>query len=227
MCCAPGRSARSRSPEPGSPNAARERFFGTRSTPRPPVSPDALALHGRLIVTDLHADSPIWRRDVLDRSDLGHFDFTRMAEGGGAVQGFLMVTESPMVINGGGISDKSDQLTAHGIVDQWPLRAILDQTERALYLGGKLHRFAERSGGTVRLIRTAKDLATMLAARRADPAVRGADLGLEGADGTGYGRQRDPLSVGESSRRSTFGNKSRAQTGGTRRMSLTFYDEGS
>ncbi|WP_206073172.1 dipeptidase [Erythrobacter colymbi] len=163
-----------------------ERIFGTRSTPRPPVSATALELHEKLIVADLHADSLIWRRNLLHRSDLGHFDFPRMAEGGGAVQGFLVVTESPKVITGGGISDKSDQLTALGIVDQWPLRAILDQTERALYLGGKLHRFVGRSGGTVRLIRTAQDLAAMLAARRADPAVRGAYLGLEGADGTSY-----------------------------------------
>lgn len=163
-----------------------EHVFGTRSPPRPPVSADALALHARLVVADLHADSLIWRRDLLHRSDFGHFDFPRMAEGGGAVQGFLVVTESPKVITGGGISDKSDQLTALGIVDQWPLRAILDQTERALYLGGKLDRFAERSGGAVRLIRTADELAAMLAARVADPAVRGAYLGLEGADGTGY-----------------------------------------
>jgi microsomal dipeptidase-like Zn-dependent dipeptidase len=163
-----------------------ERLFGTRSLPAPAVSAEARALHDRLLVADLHADSLIWRRDLLHRSDLGHFDFPRMAEGNGAVQGFLVVTESPKVITGGGISDKSDQLTALAIVDQWPLRAILDQTERALYLGGKLHHFCARSGGRIRLIRSADDLSAVLAARAADPAVRGAYLGLEGADGTGY-----------------------------------------
>jgi microsomal dipeptidase-like Zn-dependent dipeptidase len=163
-----------------------ERFFGTRGAPAPSVSAEAAALHARLLVADLHADSLIWRRDLLIRRELGQFDFPRMADGNGAVQGFLVVTESPRTITGGGISDKSDQLTALAIVDQWPFRAIVDQTERALYLAGKLHRFCDRSQGEIRLIRTAGDLRATLAARQADGRIRGAYLGLEGADGTSY-----------------------------------------
>lgn len=164
-----------------------ERIAGTRPPPAPRQPPEAAqALHARLTIVDLHADSLIWRRDLLRRSSLGHFDFPRMADAGGALQGFLVVTEAPREVIGGGLADKSDRLTTVGIVDQWPLRAIVDQTERALYLGGKLARVCERSNGRVRLVLDREGLARLLDDRARDPNLRGVFLGLEGADGTKF-----------------------------------------
>ncbi len=164
-----------------------EQLFGTRALPAAsPPDQDVQALHNRLVVVDVHADTLIWRRDLLRRGRWGHFDFPRMADGGVAVQGFLVVTEAPRDVVGGGLTDKSDRLTALGLFDQWPSRAITNQVDRALYLGDKLHRFCDRSEGRIRMIRSADDLRAILASRGAGQDVRGAYLGLEGADGTGY-----------------------------------------
>ncbi|MCA3155526.1 MAG: membrane dipeptidase [Burkholderiales bacterium] len=161
-----------------------ERLFGVKALPPHQTGPAAQELHKTLIVADLHADTLIWRRDLLRRSNLGHFDFPRMADGGVAVQGFLVVTEAPREVIGGHLSDKSDRLTALGAFDQWPLPAIVDQTVRALYLGRKLERFAERSKGRVRLVRNRDELQAVLDARHSGQDVRAVYLGLEGSDGT-------------------------------------------
>lgn len=163
-----------------------ERLFGYRPEPIRPASPKALEMHRNMVVADLHADSLMWRRNLLKRSDIGHFDFPRMQDGGGAVQGFLVVTEAPKVTIGGNISDKSDRLTALGIFDQWPLQAIMDQTERALYIGGKLEAFTHRSNGAIKQVRTSAELQSVLDQRAAGKDVRAVYLGLEGADGTKY-----------------------------------------
>lgn len=161
-----------------------ERLFGVKAPAPHPVPAAAQAVHDRLLVADLHADTLIWRRDLLRRGDLGHFDFPRMQDGGLAIQGFLVVTEAPREVIGGGLTDKSDRLTALGVFDQWPLPAIVDQTERALYLGSKLGAFCRRSEGRIRLIRTATELKSALDARAAGQDVRAVYLGLEGSDGT-------------------------------------------
>lgn len=164
-----------------------EHLFGTRALPDPPaVSGLAKELHKRLVVADIHADTLIWRRDLLRRSTLGHFDFPRMADGGVALQGFLVVTEAPREVIGGGLTDKSDRLTALGVFDQWPARAITRQVDRALYLGSKLERHCARSQGRIRMIRRSGDLSELLNRRAGGEDVRGVYLGLEGADGTNY-----------------------------------------
>ena len=45
------------------------------------VSDEARALHKSLVIGDLHADSTLWQRDLLERSDRGHVDIPRMREG--------------------------------------------------------------------------------------------------------------------------------------------------
>ena len=163
-----------------------EHLYGTKPAPPRVVSPAARTVHQRLTVADLHADTLIWRRDLLQRRRIGHFDFPRMQEGGGAVQGFLVVTEAPKTTVGGQIADKSDRLTALGLFDQWPLAAVTDQAERALYIGRKLKQFADRSAGKIQLVRTGQELGDVLGARGQGLDVRAVYLGLEGADGTKY-----------------------------------------
>src|ERR1044071_7519828 len=57
------------------------------------VTPAAAALHATLDVADMHADSLLWKRDLLGRSDRGHVDLPRLIEGHYALQVFSSVTK--------------------------------------------------------------------------------------------------------------------------------------
>src|SRR5689334_18831601 len=59
------------------------------------ASEAAKELHKRLLIADLHADTLLWNRDLLKRSDYGHVDVPRLIEGNVAVQGFTVVTKTP------------------------------------------------------------------------------------------------------------------------------------
>ena len=59
------------------------------------ASERAVELHKRLLVADLHADSLLWSRDLLDRSSRGHVDIPRLIEGNVALQAFTIVTKTP------------------------------------------------------------------------------------------------------------------------------------
>jgi hypothetical protein len=45
------------------------------------ITPAAQALQSTLDVADMHADSLLWKRDLLTRSDRGHIDLPRLIEG--------------------------------------------------------------------------------------------------------------------------------------------------
>ena len=64
-----------------------------------PVSEAARALHGRLVVGDWHADSLLWKRDLLERGTRGQVDLPRLEEGGVALQVFTAVTKTPAGMN--------------------------------------------------------------------------------------------------------------------------------
>lgn len=50
---------------------------------KPPyvVSERAKALHEKLFVADMHADSLLWRRDLLEKSSIGQVDVPRLIKG--------------------------------------------------------------------------------------------------------------------------------------------------
>ena len=56
------------------------------ATPLPRVSPATRALHGRLQIADMHADTLLWRRSLLDRADRGQVDLPRLEAGNVALQ---------------------------------------------------------------------------------------------------------------------------------------------
>jgi hypothetical protein len=58
------------------------------------ISDEARALHSSLTVADLHSDTLLWHRDVLDHGTRGHVDVPRLVEGGVAVQVFSTVTKA-------------------------------------------------------------------------------------------------------------------------------------
>ncbi|HEY5725157.1 MAG TPA: peptidase M19, partial [Methylomirabilota bacterium] len=65
-----------------------ERHFNGVHAPPRAVSERARALHARLLIVDLHADSLLWGRDLLKRGTRGQVDVPRLLEGGVALQAF-------------------------------------------------------------------------------------------------------------------------------------------
>ncbi|SNS47293.1 dipeptidase [Tropicimonas sediminicola] len=147
-----------------------------------PVSAEAQALHQTLLVGDWHADSLLWKRDLLKRASRGQVDLPRLIEGNVGLQVFTAVTKSPAGQNyEANATDAFDNITALAIGQLWPVRTWGSLLERALYQAEKLHRFAEASGGQLRIIRTKGDLEAVLAARASGETVVGALLGIEGS----------------------------------------------
>lgn len=152
----------------------------TSRSPRTP-SASALALHRRLTIVDLHADSLLWGRDLLKHSRRGHVDVPRLLEGNVAVQGFTVVTKTPRNLNVHRNDDDSDDVTRLALVGRWPVSSWGSLLERALYQAKRLERTAARSGGRLVLLRSGADLRGYLEARATTPAVTAGFLGLEGA----------------------------------------------
>jgi membrane dipeptidase len=149
--------------------------------PLPPLSPRAQALHTTSFVVDLHADSLLFGRDLLSRSDLGHVDLPRLQEGGVGLQVFSLPTIVPYGTNIERTERGSiDMLTLAGIAQLSPV-AWLGPTGRALYRARKLRDAVRASDGALLLIETRADLDWLLAARAEGGDATGALLALEGA----------------------------------------------
>jgi microsomal dipeptidase-like Zn-dependent dipeptidase len=147
----------------------------------PSPSARAVALHGRITIVDLHADSLLWARDLDRRADRGHVDVPRLIEGNVALEAFTVVTKTPWGLNVSRNDDRSDMITLLALVERWPPRAWRSLRERALYQARKLQDAAFRSQGRFTLLRTRADLQAYLARRGSSPHVTAGLLGLEGA----------------------------------------------
>src|SRR2546421_97179 len=121
------------------PAVVERRVNGTRQSPPYNASERARALHKTLLVADLHADSLLWDRDLLERSTRGHVDIPRLAEGGVALQNFTVVTKVPFGSNYESNSGDSDKVTPLVIAERWPFATWRSLKERALYQAWKLN----------------------------------------------------------------------------------------
>lgn len=158
----------------------------------PEVGPIAEALHGTSFVADLHADSLLFGRDLLERSTMGHVDLPRLQEGGVALQVFSLPTIVPYGLNiESNAGDGLDMLTLAGVVQLSPT-ALLGPTGRALHAADRLADFAAASNGEFVVIRTRADLAALQDARAAGADVTGALLSIEGA----HAMESDPENLG-------------------------------
>ncbi|WP_288930131.1 dipeptidase [uncultured Maritimibacter sp.] len=147
-----------------------------------PVTAEGAAFHDTLLIGDWHADTLLWKRDPLERSDRGHVDIPRLIEGNVTLQVFTAVTKSPSGQNYEENSAETfDNITLLAVGQLWPPRTWNSLLERALYQAERLRDAANRSGGHLRLIRTEKDLDAVLALRDAGEDVVGGVLGIEGA----------------------------------------------
>ena len=118
---------------------------------RPPylASDRARALHERLWVADLHADSLLWGRDLLRRSDRGHVDVPRLIEGNVALQVLAVTTKSPRHLNLERNDDRSDDVLLLALALGWPPATWRRLLPRALHLAARADAMAARSGGPV------------------------------------------------------------------------------
>jgi microsomal dipeptidase-like Zn-dependent dipeptidase len=144
------------------------------------ITPAAQTLHATLDVADMHADSLLWKRDLLERSDHGHVDLPRLIDGHTALQVFSSVTKSPKGQNYDSNDADSDTIRDLAIIDLQPLRTWSSLLQRSLWHAEKLQNFAERSGGRLRLITTQTDIDRLLADRQNGNSAVGGMLSIEG-----------------------------------------------
>lgn len=149
-------------------------------TELPPVSDEALALHRELTVVDMHSDTLLWNRDLLDRSDRGQMDLPRLREGNVALQVFSSVTKSPRGQNNDGNTDETDNITPLAIAQLQPPRTWNSLFERSMYHAEKLQRAVDESDGGLRFIRSRSDIEALMDARGAGEDVVGAMFSVEG-----------------------------------------------
>ena len=142
-----------------------------------------LDFHQSLFIADLHCDSLLWARDLMERHDFGHFDVPRMVEGNVSFQILAMPTEVPIKIGDKRIGNSV------GILTFLQEGRRMTNFERSIRAADELDDLIARSANTknpIRLIETKEDLRQFRRDYDAAPADQrpiGTFLGLEGANG--------------------------------------------
>jgi membrane dipeptidase len=155
------------------------------------ASAHARALHLRLDVVDLHADSLLWGRDLLERGTQGQVDVPRLLEGNVAVQVLAAAVKSPRHLSIERNDDRTDDITLVALAGGWPPATYRSLLARARHLADRADRLAAASDGRFRVVRTRADLDAHLAARGADRARTAGILAIEGA----HALDDDPANV--------------------------------
>ncbi|HEY0043260.1 MAG TPA: dipeptidase [Allosphingosinicella sp.] len=150
------------------------------ATRLPTVTPATRALHARLAIADLHADTLLWRRSLLDKASRGQVDLPRLQAGNVALQIFSSVTKTPKGQNYQSNGADSDNITALAIAQLQPPRTWSSLLQRSLYHAEKLRSAEAGSQGHLRIVRTGADVRRLLADRAAGQKVTGAMLSIEG-----------------------------------------------
>lgn len=144
------------------------------------VSDEARALHQTLTIVDLHSDTLLWKRSLLDRADRGHMDLPRLQDGNIALQVFSSVTKSPEDQNYDSNSADTDQITPLVIAQLQPPRTWNSLLERTLFHAQKLERASAKSDGALRVITQADGIDQLQAARSGNEKPVGAIFSAEG-----------------------------------------------
>ena len=114
---------------------------------KPPyqASQKAEELHQKLLIADLHADSLLWKRDLLEKDTIGQVDIPRLLEGNIALQAFTVVTKTPAKLNIETNDDRSDNVFWLTLSEMQPWQNLSSLTGRAVFQADKLHQFAKLS----------------------------------------------------------------------------------
>jgi membrane dipeptidase len=140
----------------------------------------AKQLHASLQIADMHADTLMWRRSLLDRSNTGQVDLPRLLEGNYTLQVFSSVTKTPKHQNYDANLGDTDNITLLTIAQLQPPKTWTSLLERSLFHARKLDRAAAGSNGKLRVVRTPADLDLLLADRAAGKKIVGGMLSIEG-----------------------------------------------
>lgn len=128
---------------------------------------DLEALHKRVPITDGHADSLMWNRDLTRASNKGHVDFPRLQQAGVKIQCFTIVTRGfPPV----------DTFAAFAWQRGWPKEARASLWRRCTAQLDAMARFCAAAPTVAAIANTGKELTANLKANRIS-----AVLGVEGA----------------------------------------------
>ena len=144
------------------------------------VSDEAKALHKTLNIVDLHSDTLMWNRDLIDRASRGHMDLPRLQQGNVALQLFSSVTKTPKNQNYDGNGADSDNITLLTVAQLQPVKTWSSLTERSLYHAQKRADAIAASNNAIKAVNTASQLDALLAARQKDKRPVGAMLTIEG-----------------------------------------------
>jgi microsomal dipeptidase-like Zn-dependent dipeptidase len=153
----------------------------TLNAPPYQASAKARELHERLFVADLHADTLLWNRDLLERGTYGHADVPRLIEGNVALQAFTIVTKVPKDMKMEGNDPSTDSITLLAVAERWPVAAWSSLTARALHQAERLNRAAARSSGALTVVTTSQQLTRFIQGRQSNTRMIAGVLGVEGA----------------------------------------------
>jgi microsomal dipeptidase-like Zn-dependent dipeptidase len=145
------------------------------------VSSETQTFHESLFVADLHADSLLWKRDLLQHSSVGFVDVPRLRQGNVALQAFTVVTQVPRTILSSHVDGEDlDLITLLAMSSLWPIETWQEPFKRAFYQSNKLHELEKSSGGSLRIIKTKEDLQNFIEERKENKQITAGLLGLEG-----------------------------------------------
>ncbi len=150
-------------------------------TNHPHIPANTKTFHNTLTISDLHADSLLWNRDLTKKSDYAHVDIPRLINGNIALQVFSVVTKTPKGLNLISNSDKTDNITLLAMTQLWPSKTWNSLFERAKYQAEKLHHASKRKPDEFFLIRSKQDLQKYLKHRQTNKKITAGILSLEGA----------------------------------------------
>jgi len=138
--------------------------------------------HSRLFIVDMHADSLMWNRNLLERSPVGHVDIPRLIEGNVAVQVFSMVTEAPfsMVTGHHSVKRNLDMMKLLVMLQGWPVGTWKSPLKRAIFMADKFHLIASELPGKLFFIKTKADLNQYIQTKVKTPDITAGILSLEG-----------------------------------------------
>ena len=152
--------------------------------------PTAHQFHQSLFVADLHADTLLWDRNLLERYERGHLDVPRMIEGNIALQAFTVFTKIPLPHHRWMSTPWLETYYSQHSLDVGTLLAMAQLgderkrgslKERALYYGERFQEWADKSDGQLTFIKTSQDLRDYMTRRKSTPFITAGFLGLEGA----------------------------------------------
>jgi microsomal dipeptidase-like Zn-dependent dipeptidase len=150
---------------PGIVERGQTTVVGTEAT----ASAQATALHRQLTIIDMHGDTLLWKRDVIEAAHRGHIDLPRLQQGGVALQVFSSVSQVPRGINYLN-NPPTDSLPGLAILQAQPISTWFSPLGRTLYHSQKLADAVAHSRGQLQWVRSRSDLEALLIARNSGSA---------------------------------------------------------